>query len=777
MKKIINSSRPVVVTTTRTPLNGSLTIDAGGASLSQVYDAIYGTWAPVDRRQTPLVLTPVVSVVDPDTGQQVPLSKLQQVEYKWYVGNSTTPVTSRTPSDDYHQQTDDDTATGVPTGALVVRHNVSPADHYAVPILCEFSCVDSGRGERYTLTAAVLLSSENKVQDMLTVALENANVFTFNPITEDSSLKTFKAVAYTGSDPVPTGSVKYFWYVNDVLADTKACYVSGQHTDTLVLDAQYADKVQVKVRIATVPDGASPASVTVPNHPAKAEATLLWQWPDMKAIPYSQSGEAIKLQSDTMKFGAIVQAYGKDITTAKRNKYVKLRWYTQPTDTMTKKDQGVGYEKTIQGSDLFRTGGRKVNVQCDVFLLGVKASSSSAAAETKIENAAPPVVITTVRTPLTGSLSIDTGGASLSQVYDAINGTWAPVDRRSTPLVLAPVISLTDPDTGQSVPLADMQNVDIKWYVDGSTTPVTSRTPSDDYHQQTDDDTATGTPTGSLVVRRNIGPEDQYAVDILCELSCTDGSRAELYKFDAAVMLTAENKVQDMITVAMENPATMTYNPILQHAASQRTFKAVAYNGSDPLAAARVKYFWYLDDDLIDGNTIGYVSGQNTDTLVLDAEYLDNVLVNVRIATVPDGTPAASITAPNHPARAEATLLWQWPKLDVLPYSMNGEAIKDASRPKTFRPIVQAYGKDVDESLWSRYFRFNWYTQPTDTMTRKDQGWGTEVTVSGTDLFRSGGVHVNVGVDLYTLGAYRRVVDAQGRTVVDGQGRVVVCPE
>jgi hypothetical protein len=162
---------------------------------------------------------------------------------------------------------------------------------------------------------------------------------------------------------------------------------------------------------------------------------------------------------------------------------------------------------------------------------------------------------------------------------------------------------------------------------------------------------------------------------------------------------------------------------------------------------------------------------------VLDAEYLANALANVRIPTVPDGPPAASITVPNHPARAEATLLWQWPKLDVLPYSMNGEAIKDASRPKTFRPIVQAYGKDVDESLWERYFRFNWYTQPTDTMTRKDQGWQTQVTIAGTDLFRSGGVHVNVGVDLYTLGVYRRVVDAQGRTVVDAQGRVVVCPE
>ena len=370
MKKIINSSRPVVVTTTRTPLNGSLAIDAGGASLSQVYDAIYGTWAPVDRQLTPLVLTPVVSVVDPDTGQQVPLSKLSSVEYKWYVGNSTTPVTSRTPSDDYHQQTDDDTATGTPTSALVVRHNVSPADHYAVPILCEFSCVDSGRGERYTLTAAVLLSSENKVQDMLTVALENANVVTFNPITEDSSLKTFKAVAYTGSDPVPTGSVKYFWYVNDVLADTKACYVSGQHTATLVLDAQYADRVQVKVRIATVPDGASPASVTVPNHPAKAEATLLWQWPKLDVLPYSMNGEAIKDASRPKTFRPIVQANGKDVDESLWSRYFRFNWYTQPTDTMTRKDQGWQTQVTIAGTDLFRSGGVHVNVGVDLYTLG-----------------------------------------------------------------------------------------------------------------------------------------------------------------------------------------------------------------------------------------------------------------------------------------------------------------------------------------------------------------------------------------------------------------------
>ena len=763
MKKIINNAPPVVVSTTRTPLNGSLTISSGGGALSQVYDALYNSFAPVDREDTPLVLTPVVSVVDPDTGQQVALSSLSAVDIKWYVGNSTTAVSSTTPSDGYYLQTSDGTSTGAKTGALVVRHNVGASDSYAVPILCQLSFTDAGRNEQYKYDAAVLLSTEVKAQNVVSVELECPQTVTFDPIRDTSSQRTFKAKALNGTEDV-TAQVKFFWYVDDALANTKACYVSGQNTAALTLDAEYADNVVVKARIAI------DTTATTPDHPAKAEATLLWQWPRMKAIPYSQSGESIKLQSQQMSFSSIVQAYGLDISDAKRNRYVKLRWYTQATDATAKTYHGYGYTANIAGSNIFRTGGRKVNVGVDLYLVGAKSAVGGSGAEQLVTNPAPPVVVTTQRTPLTGSLTIASGGGALSQVYDSLSQSYEPVDREDTPLVLSPVVSLTDPDTGQAVPISDLSAVEIRWYVGTATTYVTSRIPSDDYHLQTDDDTATGNATGALVVRHNVGPTDNYAVPLLCELTCTDSSRAETYKFDATVMLSSEVKAQDLLTVQMGNPKTVTFDPIRDDS-SQRTFTAKVLNGSEDVTAS-VKLFWYIDDVLADAH-LGYVSGQNTDALTLDADYLDGAVVKAMFAI------DTTATAPDHPAKAESTLLWHWPRMQALPYSQSGEAIRSTDEQKKFSAIIQAYGHDVPAAKVQKYCRLNWYTRPTNTTTRTDRGWGDEVTLDGTVLFQTGGAHCNVGVDLYTLGKQIAVVDdVTGETVVDdATGAVVVSGE
>ena len=761
MKKIINTAPPVVVSTSRTPLEGSLTISSNGGALTQVYDAVQNTYEPVDRRDTPLVLSPIISLVDPNTGLQVSLSSMTNISINWYIGSSATPVTSRTPSDDYHLQTDDDTATGNTTGSLVVRRNIGPDDDFAKDIMCELSFVDNTRGEQYKYNAAVLLTTEEKVQDMLSLQLDNPSKVTFNPIFDDSSQRTFKAKVYNGGTLMSSDKFKFFWYVDGVLANTKPCYVSGQNTDTLVLDAEYADNVIVTARIAT------DKTLTAPNHPANAECTLVWRWPRLKVKPYSQNGESIKLASQSKSFGVIIQAYGKDIPEAKRNRYCKVKWYTQPTNTSNHTDQGWGFTKTVAGSYLFRTGGIKVNVGAVLYSVGAKSSVGGAGVETKIASTEQPVVITTQRTPLAGSLSISSNGGALTQVYDAVLNTYEPVDRRDTPLVLSPVISITDPDTGQAVPLSDLTSVEIRWYVGNSLNYITSRTQSDDYHLQTNDDTPTGSTTGNLVVRHNVGPDDSYAVPILCELSCTDNSRVETYKFTSTVLLTTEEKVQDMLFVQLGNPSKVTYNPI-EEDASTKVFTAKVYNGGTLMSNDKFKFFWYVNDELVSASTLGYVSGQGTDTLTLDAEFFDNVIVKARIST--DKT----LTAPNHPANAECTLVWHWPRLQALPYSMNGHAVRTAADSKRFGAFVQAYGKDISDAKRKRYCRLSFYTQPTNGGAKKNQGWGDEVKVDGSDLYQSGGAHTNVGVDLYTLGRLKPVVQGN-KIVVDEQGRVVVC--
>ena len=761
MKKIVNTAPPVVVSTQRTPLEGSLSISSNGGALTQTYDEVKNTYEPVDRQITPLVLSPIASIVDPDTGQAVSLASMTNVQINWYVGKSTTPVTSRTQSDDYHLQTNDDTATGTLTGNLVVRRNIGPSDDFAKEIMCEVTFIDSSRSENYKYNAAVLLSTEEKVQDMLFLQLDNPSKVTYNPIFDDSSRRTFKAKVYNGGTLEDSTRFKFFWYVDGVLANTKACYVSGQNTDTLVLDAEYADNVLITARIAT------DTTTVTPNHPANAECTLIWQWPRMKVIPYSQNGESIKLASQSKSFGVIIQAYGHDIPDAKRNRYCKVRWYTQPTNTTTHTDQGWGFSKTVAGSYLFRTGGIKVNVGAELYSVGAKSGPSAAGVETKVAITEQPVVITTQRSPLDGSLSISANGGALAQVYDAVLGTYEPVDRQITPLVLSPIASITDPDTGQAVPLSNLANVEIRWYVGNSNSYVTSRTQSDDYHLQTNDDTSTGTPTGGLVVRHNVGPSDDYAVPIMCELSCTDNSRAETYKFTATVLLSTEEKVQDMLFLQMGNASKVTYNPI-EDDDSRRTFKAKVYNGGTLVASSNFKFFWYINNELISADTtLGYISGQGTDTLVLDAEFHDNVLIKVRIAT------NTTASAPNHPANAECTLIWRWPRMQALPYSMCGEAVRTAANKKRFGAFVQAYSKDISAAKRARYCRLNFYTQPTNGTTKTSQGWGDEVEIKGADLYRTGGSHVNVGVDLYTVGQLKAVVQ-NGKIVVQ-DGKIVVC--
>lgn len=759
MKKIINTAPPVVVATSRTPLSGSLSITGNGGSLTQVYDAVKNSWEPEDRTTTPLILEPVISIIDPDTEQQVPITNMASVELKWFVNNSSVPVTSRTPSDDYYLETDDGTDTGTPTGNLVVRHNVGHSDNQCVPIMCELSFFDSGRSEQYTFNSEVMLTSEDKVQELLAIHLDNPAKVTFNPITSQSTQKTFKAKVLNGSRVEDSSKFKFFWYVGTALADTKICYVSGQGTDTLVLDAEYADNVLITVRIAI------DTTAAAPDHPAKAECTLVWNWPRLRVIPFSQSGESIKFSSQTMSFGTIVQAYGKDIPDAKRNRYCKVRWYVQPTNSNAKTDKGWGFTKQISGTELFRTSSVNVNVGAVLYSVGAKSTVSGEGATKEIAGTEQPVIITTIRSPLAGSLSVTGNGGSLSQVYDSVNNTWEPEDRRTTPLILEPVIRITDPDTGQIVPTSSLASLDIRWYVNNSSTPVTSLSPTDEYYMQT----SSGTPTGKLVVRHNVGRNDQFAVPILCEVRCTDNIRSDIYTFDTAVMLTAEEKPQDLLVVRLANPAKVTYNPISENT-SAKVFRAKVYNGTALQDPQNFKFFWYIDGVKITSDTLGVVSGVGTDTLTVDAEFFDNVLITVKIALDP------SATDPDHPAKAECTLIWHWPRLEAVPYSLSGESVRTDDDDKRISAFVQAYGLDVPDNKVRRYCRLNFYTQPTDTMEVKDQGWGFDTIVLGTDLFKADGSHVNVGVDLYTIGTLKAVEEeVSGAIVVDSQGRTVIC--
>lgn len=423
MKKIVNTAIPVVFSTTRTPLSTSLSIareGENGGPLTQAQDVAHALWLP-NRRLHPLFLSPQFEAKDPDTGEVV----TSGYEVKWYLVNNGvyTEITSLTTSDDYYKERDADQNL---TGRLVVRKNVN----YDAPvtIACRVTYADSLRTQTYTEEELVLLTTENKPDAFYSVKIQAPNTLTFNPLYQErdttlangaiqyGSLFRISAKAALAADDV-TDQVVFFWYAGETLmGDTLAClpYRSssqltgkGQGTDTIVVDMDYADQLDISVAIGYYEAVYSPTgnpstkgyyelvsgayqlstdtavNVTkqyytkpaTPNTPVRDHIAVVWQWPNVDALPYSKGGSTIRegrSLAGKKDFAAIVQADGVNLADDVIDEYIRLEWKRHGMNSSEVTVVGWGREVSIDNIDLYRTGYENVEVYPDIWLLGCK---------------------------------------------------------------------------------------------------------------------------------------------------------------------------------------------------------------------------------------------------------------------------------------------------------------------------------------------------------------------------------------------------------------------
>ncbi len=377
----------------------------------------------------------------------------------------------------------------------------------------------------------------------------------------------------------------------------------------------------------------------------------------------------------------------------------------------------------------------------------------------KIINTAPPVVMTTMRTPLTVMLSVrQADNKPLTQAQDTQQNLWDP-DRSRYPLILEPDVNILDVDAGQTVE----SGYDMKWYRregSGQETLITSYTTTDDYYLET----SGGSVTGRLVVRKNV--DYLTPADIILRVEYTDNLRGETYRAEQRIPLTSENKPEEFYTVAIAAPTPVHYNPIVDNA-SIRTLRAVARRGATDVSDA-VGFFWYDADGgdvLLNAQDHPYyVSGQGTAELVVDAELCDRKKIKVRIAT------AATKAAPDLPCTDMREIVWKWPDMEALPYSMNGSAVGAAEDAKVFGAVIQADGRDVPDEKCREYCRLQWASHPMNGTEKTDRGWGKEVTIPATELRRNDTVNTEVYPELYLLGAIEILTDDEGVVISDDSG-------
>ena len=259
MKTLINMARPVVMTTNREPLDLQLSIkQRSGDPLTQTQDATANTWSP-DRTVTPLLLDPDIKAYDPEKRAFITIST---ASINWYVGEikdwdsstETGLVGTSVSSQNYYLEY----VNGSKTGSLVVRKNINYNN--PVTIICKVEFTDSSRSQTYRVEATVMLTTENRPDEFYNVSINTPSTIEYRPFTDSSSTRNLKAVTSKGNtllDFPYTNGIKYFWYYLNAGAwtliptnGTYAPYVSGQNTDTLILDAAYVELETIKVMIA-----------------------------------------------------------------------------------------------------------------------------------------------------------------------------------------------------------------------------------------------------------------------------------------------------------------------------------------------------------------------------------------------------------------------------------------------------------------------------------------------------------------------------------------------
>lgn len=180
-------------------------------------------------------------------------------------------------------------------------------------------------------------------------------------------------------------------------------------------------------------------------------------------------------------------------------------------------------------------------------------------------------------------------------------------------------------------------------------------------------------------------------------------------------------------------------------------------------------FFWYCDDVLIptDGTFPAYISGQGTETLTVDLDFIDgkNISVKLGMPTFEDsGGGIRTVvlpSTPNVPATDSVLVKWEWGKLSAIPIAKGASTVKQKSSDKPFFAVVKRNNVDVDDAKAEEYVRLNWKTHATDAnySVKTDYGWGKETIVPASALRKTGSVNVEVTPEMYTLGVMDRLID------------------
>jgi len=407
----------------------------------------------------------------------------------------------------------------------------------------------------------------------------------------------------------------------------------------------------------------------------------------------------------------------------------------------------------------------------------------------KIINPAPPAAVVKTKSPLNVMLSIGiVDDGTLTQSMDSTRNIWQP-DRDpvsagagAKPLILVPQLSVGDASTGQ----VKTVNAVFTWYIDNVSAAWDSSkeegkvqeyggadTSKKYYYETRDGSSDSSKATGRFVVRKNVHHE--HSKKVILVASFTDENASQTYEERAEMVLSSENRPDDFYDVKIQCPNMMRYYPLTNETdmagnTSLATFTAVARKGRQNVSSA-VKFFWFLNDAAIDASTLCYQAaaqpagkGIGKDTIVLNMDFVDDAKLTVKIGESLNAATPLDYTSDN------VALMWEFPRLELLPHTKGSKRIMDSDKKKGFGSILHSAGENVDAARRAEYIRQQWWTRASDVTAKTMRGWGEEIDIDASELRKPGNVDVDVNADPYLLGPYEVLTDDEGNDLEDDSG-------
>lgn len=355
MGRRLNIAEPMTVDTLLTPLNDKFKIVPSDV-LEQWYYVNTDTYSP-NRQTTPLVLTPTIEAVDPETNKSYKPS-FSTVEWYVRIGNGSETKADSVTSETIYQ-----------SGAtLVVRQNVSGTNY--IGVRCRAVYVDP-RDLAYIEVgeSVVLTASRDATVNLPDITLLCEKMIPFNPLRYNPSdanaspLVTIPAQSRIGGVDV-TADTTFKWFATDdthtietaIDATTQSggvtvpvfpCFVSKSGA-SLVINMMYTERINIICR--AVKD-----ATTGECYPAKAYATARWIVPPIDGITVSKQGASVNSTAGDKVFEMIVNMQGESLSDNVKRAHLLYNWFSRKSNITTLTNKGWGETLRMTAEELKST--------------------------------------------------------------------------------------------------------------------------------------------------------------------------------------------------------------------------------------------------------------------------------------------------------------------------------------------------------------------------------------------------------------------------------------